>query len=121
MYLRISQATSNDLYLKVTDLSDTNPFYLFRFVDEVSKDEYLVELVDNEPGNDRFSMFTLVLPTDLDLPAGEYKYYVYRSEASGDEDYSAMLELTMSVCEVITIFDEGTTYEPTGTDIIYQP
>lgn len=121
MYLHLNQNSTNNLYLKVDDLSTDNPFYLFRFLDEVTKDEFLVELVNLEEGNRRFALFTLILPDDLDMPAGLYKYFVYRSETTGDEDYSNMLELTSSVAIVNTVFDEGTTYEPTGTDTVYEP
>lgn len=122
MNLYLQQNSVNEIIIKVNDLQTIeDPIYLFRFVHDTTKEEYLIELDNSEPYLTRASKFSLTLPTDLNLPTGKYRYYVYQSEQTGDEDFDDMIELTMSLADVQTEFNEGTTYEPTGTDTVYKP
>ena len=118
--LLISQATANKLYIVVDDvLTIESPVYLWRIYNEQTKQEHLVELANEKPLNNRFDLFTLTLPTDLDLDTGVFSWFVYESETPGDEDWANLNELSNGTMRVVASFTENSTYEPTGTDTVY--
>lgn len=118
--LQIRTATTNKLYIKCKDLiTVAAPIYLFRFYNELSKVESLIEMSNESIANPRFDLFTLILPTDLDLKDGVYLWEVYQSETPGDENYSNMPLLSNGTAKVITDFTENASYTPEGTDTVY--
>ena len=115
------KSSSNDMYVVCDDvLTLADPIYLWRFYNEQTKEQYLIELANNQEANNRFDMFTLVLPTDLNLDTGVYSWEIYQSPLTGDEDYSAMLMLSNGTARVDATFNTNTSYEPSGTDTVYQ-
>jgi hypothetical protein len=64
---------------EVTTIS--NPNYLFEFEDEFNTaiDPIYWQGVDSSPYPERYNLFTLDEPTDLDLIKGQYRYKVYES------------------------------------------
>lgn len=118
--LLLNKATTNSMYVVCDDLlTITDPFYLWRFINTQTREEYLIELINEAEQNGRYDLFTLILPDDLDLAEGEYVYEIYQSSTQGDEDYSNMLLLSTDVARVQSTFTENDQYEPTGTDTIY--
>lgn len=119
----LSQNSVNSIAVIVNDIKTVDtPIYLFRFKnDQVTTDEYFVELTDTLVDNDAASVFELNLPTDLDLPVGRYTMWVYQSETPGDEDWENMLELTCDRADVEPVTVTNNDYEPEGTDEVYQP
>jgi len=112
--------TANSLYVVCDDiLTITSPIYLWRFYDSARKKEYLIELVNSESSNPRFDLFTLTLPTDLDLKESIYTWQIFESDTPGDEDYENMNELANGVARVGATFTENDTYEPSGEDTVY--
>jgi hypothetical protein len=98
----------------------SDPIYLFRFVDEQRKTEFLIELAKGNVNNPRFGIFTLNLPDDLDLKSGKFEMFVYQSDESGRIDWNDMLELTSVRAEVEKEYKTPTTYERSeGSDIVY--
>lgn len=71
---------TNKIPVTVSSLTKVqNPKYLFRFFHIQSKENFLVYLTKQNSGS-RYDLFSLVLPTVLDLPTGKFKYSIYESE-----------------------------------------
>lgn len=119
--LELTKASTNQMYVVCDDvLTITNPTYLWRFVHQVTRKEYLIELVNSAEQNGRYDLFTLTLPTDLNLLEGEYIYEIYQSDTPGDQDYANMLQLANGVARVQATFTDSESYEPTGEDTTYR-
>lgn len=119
--LQLTKASSNKMYVVCDDiLTVANPIYLWRFVDSLKQKEYLIEIVNEAEQNGRYDLFTLVLPTDLDLEEGEHVYEIYQSTTPGDEDYSQMPLLANGVARVQSTFTDNESYAPTGQDNTYR-
>lgn len=118
--LRLSLNSANTLNVKCDDiLTITDPVYLWRIFNEQTKEEHLIELTNAQEQNPRFDQFTLTLPTDLDLKAGVYFWEIYESSTPGDEDYENMNRLSDGLMKVLGEFTANSSYEPTGTDTVY--
>jgi hypothetical protein len=112
--------TANKLYVVCDDiLTITSPTYLWRFYDEARNKEFLIEIANEQATNHRFDLFTLTLPTDLDLKESIYIWEIYESDTPGDEDYANMNLLSNGTARVGATFTENTSYEPTGNDVVY--
>jgi hypothetical protein len=61
---------------------------LFRFVSEQSRKEYFCNLTDLSTTQKRYNLFNLYEGTDIDLPVGEYMYYVYQMEIENENNYN---------------------------------
>lgn len=119
--LILNRSSENKMYVVCDDiLTITNPTYLWRFYNEQTKEEHLIEIANETEQNPRFDLFTLTLPTDLDLNEGIFVWEIYESDTPGDEDYANMNELANGVARVNASFDTNTSYEPQGTDTVYQ-
>ena len=117
----LQKETTNLINIQVVDMvTISDPIYLFRFVDEQRKTEFLIELAKGNVNNPRFGIFTLNLPTDLDLKSGKFEMFVYQSDESGRVDWNDMLELTSMRAEVEKEYKTPTIYERSeGSDIVY--
>lgn len=117
----LQKETTNLINIQVVDMvTISDPIYLFRFVDEQRKTEFLIELEKGNVNNPRFGIFTLNLPTDLDLKSGKFEMFVYQSDESGRVDWDDMLELTSMRAEVEKEYKTPTVYERSeGSDIVY--
>lgn len=117
----LQKETTNLINIQVVDMvTISDPIYLFRFVDEQRKTEFLIELAKGNVNNPRFGIFTLNLPTDLDLKSGKFEMFVYQSDESGRVDWDDMLELTSIRAEVEKEYKTPTIYERSeGSDIVY--
>ena len=117
----LQKETTNLINIQVVDMvTISDPIYLFRFVDEQRKTEFLIELAKGNINNPRFGIFTLNLPTDLDLKSGKFEMFVYQSDESGRVDWDDMLELTSIRAEVEKEYKTPTVYERSeGSDIVY--
>lgn len=119
--LLLSKESLNKMYVVCDDvLTIDNPVYLWRFVNSVTREEHLIELVNSAEQNGRYDLFELTLPSDLDLNEGEYVYEIYQSDLSGDLNFDNMLMLTNGVAKVQATFTDSETYEPTGNDTTYR-
>jgi len=108
------------MYIVCDDiLTITNPTYLWRFYNEQTKEEHLIEIANEKESNTWFDLFTLTLPTDLNLLAAVYSWEVYESATPGDEDYENLNQLANGVARVAASFTANTSYEPTGSDTVY--
>lgn len=119
----LQRSTNNIFAIHASDLIDLEtPIYLFRFVNEQTTKENLIELDKENPGNTRFDSFTLDLPNDLDLDAGKYHVFVYESDTTGKTDFENMQELTNFKVEIPAEEKEQNIYEPEETtDTVYSP
>ena len=87
----LTKATANIITCEANKLN-TSGFYLWRFVSDQYKTEYLIYLEPLSVSN-RFCTFGLTLPGDVDLVnKGFYHYYVYDGDGVST-DYAAMSEL----------------------------
>lgn len=119
--LQLTKASTNLMHVVCDDvLTITNPVYLWRFVHSQTREEYLIELVNSAEQNGRYDLFTLILPTNLDLQEGEHIYEIYQSSTPGNQNYSDMLMLANGVARVQSTFTENESYEPVGEDTTYR-
>lgn len=101
-------------------LTIDNPFYLWRFVNDQTRKEWLLYLTNELQANSRADRFILLLPDDIpDFETGDYHYYVYES---ADEvlNIDGKNLLATGRADVLTEFAEDTTYERTGEDKVYK-
>jgi len=119
--LLLNKASSNDMYVVCDDvITIASPVYLWRFVNSVTREQYLIEISNQAEQIGSYDLFELVLPTDLDLQEGEHTYEIYQSPLTGDVDFENMLELANGVARVIATFTDNESYEPTGEDTTYR-
>jgi hypothetical protein len=117
----LSKNTTNKLYIQCDDiLTEATPYYYFRFTNRLSKKQDIIELVNEQPTNQRFDLFTLILPTDLDLKDGVYSWEVYESETTGLSSITGLNMLSNGSARVGAIFTANDEYEPEGTDTVYE-
>ena len=90
MMLQIRQASLNQLALTLKEKANENypNVFLFRFVSEQSRKEYFCNLTDLSTTQKRYNLFNLYEGTDIDLPVGEYMYYVYQMEIENENNYN---------------------------------
>lgn len=119
--LLLSKATANKLYIVCDDILTIDaPFYVWRIYDEERKINNIIELTNEEQTNPRFDLFTLTLPTDLDLETGIYSWYVYESATSGVTDWTTLREISNGTMRVQASFSANSSYSPTETqDYVY--
>lgn len=119
--LQLSLNSTNKLYVVCKDLvTIPSPIYLWRFFDQVRKESHLIELPNESTANPRFDIFTLILPTDLNLKQAKYYYEIYQSDTEGATNYEDMPILAEGLARINVEFDENTTYESTGSsDTVY--
>jgi hypothetical protein len=88
--LQIRQASLNQLALTLKEKANENypNIFLFRFVSEQSRKEYFCNLTDLSTTQKRYNLFNLYEGTDIDLPVGEYMYYVYQMEIENENNYN---------------------------------
>lgn len=117
----LEKATTNLFQIQVVDMATIDdPIYLFRFIDEQRKKEYLIELDKTNPNNPRAGIFQLNLPTDLDMDSGKYELFIYQSDETGRVDWEDMPELTSVRAEVEKEYKTPTVYERSeSTDVVY--
>lgn len=96
MMLQIRQASLNQIALTLSEKADPEkPFnWLFRFVSEQSKKNFFCNLTDLSPAAGRYNLFHLYEDGDINLPTGEYTYFVYQMDNLNDEDFT-----TGNLCE----------------------
>ena len=90
MFFLIEKNQNNSICLTLTEKANDNypEIWLFRFVNEQSKKEYYCNLTDLSTAKKRFNLFNLYEGTSVTLPLGEYQYFVYQMEITGEENYN---------------------------------
>ncbi len=90
MFFLIEKNQNNSICLTLKEkMNDNYPeIWLFRFVNEQSKKEYFLNLNDLSTTKKRFNLFNLYEGTSITLPLGDYTYYVYQMEITGEENYN---------------------------------
>ena len=90
MFFLIEKNQNNSICLTLKEkMNDNYPeIWLFRFVNEQSKKEYFCNLTDLSTTKKRFNLFNLYEGTSVTLPLGDYQYYVYQMEITGEENYN---------------------------------
>lgn len=93
-----------------------NPNFLFSFFHQ-QKREYFNFYLTAESRSNRFDLFLLTLPTDVDLPKGNYIFSIYESEDETTTTEGKTM-LIKGKAEVVTEFPEGTYYTINTTNTI---
>ena len=90
MFFLIEKNQNNSICLTLKEKANDNypEIWLFRFVNEQSKKEYYCNLTDLSTTKKRFNLFNLYEGTNITLPLGEYQYFVYQMEVTGEENYN---------------------------------
>ncbi len=119
--LHLQQTSTNSLCVVCDDvLTIDNPYYLWRFVHNQTQVEYLIFLTNSKAQNPRFDLFSLTLPTDLDLTTGHYSWWIYEKATNTDTDYDGLNVLSNGGAKVLTTFEADNDYESTETDTVYK-
>ena len=90
MFFLVEKNQNNSICLTLKEKANDNypEIWLFRFVNEQSKKEYYCNLTDLSTTKKRFNLFNLYEGTSVTLPLGEYQYFVYQMEVTGEENYN---------------------------------
>ena len=90
MFFLIEKSQNNSICLTLKEKANDNypEIWLFRFVNEQSKKEYYCNLTDLSTTKKRFNLFNLYEGTSVTLPLGDYQYFVYQMEITGEENYN---------------------------------
>lgn len=90
MFFLIEKNQNNSICLTLKEKMNENypDIWLFRFVNEQSKKEYYCNLTDLSTTKKRFNLFNLYEGTSVTLPLGEYQYFVYQMEITGENNYN---------------------------------
>ena len=90
MFFLIEKNQNNSICLTLKEKANDNypEIWLFRFVNEQSKKEYYCNLTDLSTTKKRFNLFNLYEGTSITLPLGDYQYFVYQMEITGEENYN---------------------------------
>ena len=90
MFFLIEKSQNNSICLTLTEKANENypDIWLFRFVNEQSKKEYYCNLTDLSTTKKRFNLFNLYEGTSITLPLGDYQYFVYQMEITGENNYN---------------------------------
>lgn len=104
--LLLNQESQNKIVLSLSQLvTISSPNYLFSFFHQ-QKREYFNFYLEAVSSSDRFDLFSLSLPSDIDLPKGNYMYTVYESEDTIISTDNKNI-LAVGKSEVLTEFPEG--------------
>ena len=107
--LLLKQSESNKIVLSLKQLvTIASPNYLFSFFHQ-QKREYFNFYLTAESSSNRFDLFLLSLPSNANLPKGNFMYYVYESEDTIITTVGKNL-LTQGKAEVVTVFPDGDYY-----------
>ncbi len=121
MSLYLQRNTTNVLSVdavQVVDLETPNYFFLFKEIQ--TKEEYSVYLTRKNPGNPRYGEFDLILPTDIDMPFGTYRYDIYENANNVDTDPTGMTLLETGAMIILQTPTTGQAYDaPELTAEIY--
>lgn len=119
----LSKSQSNTIPLTLSELASVNVAsnWLFRFVLEQDKSyEYLKFLTDENINFERFNLFTLIEPTDIDFRfKGDYTYYVYQMPDTNDTDYTRGILVESGKMRLIDTPITTPTFTPTTDTPIY--
>ena len=90
MFFLVEKNQNNSICLTLTEKANDNypDIWLFRFVNEQSKKEYYCNLTDLSTTKKRFNLFNLYEGTSITLPLGDYQYFVYQMEITGENNYN---------------------------------
>ena len=110
--------TENVIAVTATEKATvSNFFFLFRFFLIEQNKNFVIQLTKDNGTSDRYDRFILDLPDDLNLPSGDYHYFIYQSLEDGNLDWDGLLELENGKAIVPT--DEPTLKQFEGNGIDY--
>lgn len=110
--LKLRKDTQNVIAVTPDDKATvTSFFYLFRFFHVQLERDFVVQLTPTNPTSNRYKRFIVDLPNDINLPYGDYHFYIYQSLSDGSTDYQGLVELENGKAWVLT--PEITSYEIT--------
>ena len=119
----LNKDQSNQIALTLSELANPSLAnnWLFRFILEQDKSyEYLSFLTDENANIERFNLFTLVEPTDIDFKfKGDYAYYIYQMPDTNDTDYLRGELVEEGKMRLLNIITPTPTFTPTTTTPIY--
>ena len=119
----LNKNQSNQIALTLSELVNVNVAsnWLFRFVLEQEKSySYLKFLIDENSNFERYNLFTLDIPTDIDFKfKGDYTYYVYQMPDTNDTDYTRGTLVEFGKMRLLDTVVVTPTFTPTTDTPIY--
>lgn len=113
----------NQFALTLKELSnpDEPNIWLFRFtLEQDSSYEYLIFLDDSSTNTDRYNLFELDLPTDVDFRfKDDYYYKVYQMPDTNDTDYTRGLLVEQGKMRLLEAVATTPTFTPNTNNDIY--
>jgi hypothetical protein len=117
-YLYLHPNSTNIIGVTATEKATLDEFFfLFRFYNIQLEKDFFLQIESDNAGNPRWDRFTIIMPDDIDLPAGKYHYFVYQSEVDESEDWQDMIELENGKLEVPETQKAEISIEENDTDI----
>ena len=77
------------------------PFYYFVFENIQTKRDYKGYVTRENLSSQRFGLFSIDIPTEFNIPAGEYEYSIYENANSTDTDETLMNRLEIGKAKVL--------------------
>lgn len=115
--LLLKQNDQNKIAVSLSQLvTIANPNFLFSFFHQ-QKREYFNFYLTAQSSSNRFDLFLLSLPTDMDLPKGNFIFSIYESEDNTITTEGKNL-LIKGKAEVVTDFPAGDYYTVNTTNNI---
>lgn len=86
----INKGQANTVILTLTEkVTEAIPYFLFRFVCDLTKVEYTFLMTDTSIYTERYNKFVLTEGTTVDLiDTGFYHYYVYEQDNNTNTNYT---------------------------------
>jgi hypothetical protein len=104
--------------VQIAELEAPNYFFLFKEIQ--SKNEYSAYLIRKNTGTSRYGEFDLILPTDLEMPDGTYRYDIYENDDAVSTDVENMNLLETGLMMILETPASGQVYDaPELTAKIY--
>jgi hypothetical protein len=99
----VEKDSPTNVALTLTESSSlSSPFYLFEFVNEMTKETTLMSFADISGYPERYNLFVM----DIDLMKGQYTYSVYESEDPDPEEIADTTGIVLETGIMIVNSDE---------------
>lgn len=121
--IQLTKDTTNQIAVTLTELSDPNlpDNWLFIFtLEQEDSYSYPIFLTDTSTNTERYNLFELVLPTDIDFKfLGDYQYNCYQMPDTNDFDYTRGIQVEIGKMRLFDAIEIIPTFTPNTNTTIY--
>lgn len=107
------QNTDNSISVDAPQTAELDmPFYFFSFAHPQTQKTFEGYFTRNNLSSERFGQFNIILPDDLDMTNGQYKYQIFENVNNVDTDKSLMNLLESGFTFVADDPEQDESYTP---------